>query len=197
LLGGSASFGIRDCAVPATWSQVEVELTLTLAAILDSRTDAGVAVYLSIRASSAQRDALCSAALTSLVGDELRAFNAVMSLRQSLVRDRNDLAHGIFGVMPDHPNSLIWISAAKHAAWLTRANQRAWNLEFDPDPHSPLIRELIIYTLDDLLELKTKFVELFNTTPQLRLLLAPIPGLPKAPILNGLLSRPSSKSHLT
>jgi hypothetical protein len=181
----------------ATWSQVEVELSLTLAAILDSRTDAGVAIYLSIRASSAQRDALRSAALTSLVGDQLRAFNAVMSLRQSLVSDRNDLAHGIFGVMPDHPKSLIWIPSAKHAAWLTRANQRAWNLEFDPDPHSPLRKELFIYTPDDLLELKTKFVELFNTTTQLQLLLAPIPHLPKEPILNGLLSRPSLRAHLT
>jgi hypothetical protein len=180
----------------ATWSQVEVELSLTLAAILDSRTDAGVAVYLSIRASSAQRDALCSAALTSLVGDELRAFNAVMSLRQSLVSDRNDLAHGIFGVMPDYPKSLIWIPSAKHAAWLTRANQRAWNLEFDPDPHSPLRKELFVYTLDDLLELKTKFVELFNTATQLQLLLAPIPNLQKVPILNGLLSRPSLKAYL-
>jgi hypothetical protein len=119
-----------------------------------------------------------------------------MALRQSLVSDRNDLAHGIFGVMPDYPKSLIWVPSAKHAAWLTRANQRAWNLEFDPDPHSPLRKELFVYTLDDLLELKTEFVELFNTTTQLQLLLAPIPNLQKAPILAGLLSRASLMAHL-
>jgi hypothetical protein len=181
----------------ATWAQVDVELSLTLAAILDSRTDAGVAVYLSIRASNAQRETLRSAALTRLTGDELRAFEAVMRFHQMHVRDRNHLAHGIFGVMPAHPKSLIWISSAKHAAWLTRANQRAWNLEFDPDPHSPLRKELFIYTLDDLLELKTQFVELFNTTTQLQMLLAPIPNLPKEPILSQLLSRPSLKAYLS
>jgi len=181
----------------ATWSQVEVELSLTLAAILDSRTDAGVAVYLSIKASNAQREALSNAALTTLSGDELRAFKAVMSFHQVLVRDRNDLVHGIFGVMPDHPNSLIWIPSAKHAAWLTRANQRAWSLEFDPDPHGPLRKELFIYTLEDLFELKISFIEFFNITTQLQMLLAPIPNLPKAPILQKLLSRPSLRTYLT
>src|ERR1700733_12946494 len=68
----------------ATWSQIEVELSLTLAAILDTRTDAGVAVYLSIKSSNTQRDALRSAAITSLSDDELRAFNAVMTLHQAL-----------------------------------------------------------------------------------------------------------------
>ena len=86
----------------ATWSQIEVELSLTLAAILDTRTDAGVAVYLSIKASNAQREALCNAALTSLAGEELRAFNAVMSFHKFMVPKRNDLVHGIFGVMPEH-----------------------------------------------------------------------------------------------
>jgi hypothetical protein len=181
----------------ATWSQVDVELSLTLAAILDSRTDAGVAVYLSIRGANAQRDALRSAASTSLSGDHLRVFNAVMLLHQVLVRDRNDLAHGIFGVMPEHPECLIWIPSAKHAAWLTRANQRGWSLEFDPDPHEPLRKELFVYTLADLLELKTQFVELFNTTTQLQLLLAPVPNLPKAPILSQLLARPSLSAYLT
>lgn len=99
----------------ATWSQIEVELSLTLAAILDTRTDAGVAVYLSIKTANTQRDALRNAALATLGGDELRAFNAVMSLHNALTPERNNLAHGIFGVMPDHPQSLIWISSAKHA----------------------------------------------------------------------------------
>jgi hypothetical protein len=181
----------------ATWSQIEVELSLTLAAILDTRTDAGVAVYLSIKAANTQRDALRNAALTTLGGDELRAFNAVMSLHNALTPERNNLAHGIFGVMPDHPQSLIWLSSAKHAAWLTRANQRAWNLEFDPDPHSPLRKELFIYTLDDLLEIKNRFVELFNTTTQLQLLLAPVPNLQKEPILKGLLAMTHLKPYLT
>ncbi len=181
----------------ATWSQIEVELSLTLAAILDSRTDAGVAVYLSIKSSNTQRDALRSAAMTSLVGDELRAFNAVMSLHQALTRERNDLVHAIFGVMPDHPRSLIWISSANHAVWLTHANQRAWNLEFDPDPHGPLRKVLFIYTLDDLLEIKDRFVELFNTTTQLQLLLAPVPNLPKEPILRRLLTMNHLRPYLT
>ena len=180
----------------ATWSQIDVELSLTLAGILGTRTDAAVAVYLSIKAANTQRDALRNAALTSLGGDELRAFNAVMSLYEVLTKDRNNIAHGIFGVMPDHPRSLIWISSSKHAAWLTRANQRAWNLEFDPDPHSHLMQELFIYTLDDLLEIKNRFVELFNTTTQLQLLLAPVPNLPKEPILRKLLAMPHLRDYL-
>ena len=181
----------------ASWSQVEVELSLTLAAILDTRTDAGVAVYLSIKSSNTQRDALRSAAITSLSDDELRAFNAVMTLHQALTRERNDLAHGIFGVMPDHPRSLIWISSSNHAVWLTRANQRAWNLEFDlQSPRSTEESAVRFYTLEDLLEIKERFVELFNTTTQLQLLLAPVPNLPKEPILRRLLAMDRLKPYL-
>ena len=79
-----------------------------------------------------------SAANVRLTGRNLALFNAAMNIHKSSSGERNDLAHAIFGIVSDTNDELIWCPAKKFAAWITRANQKAWNLENDPDPHAPL-----------------------------------------------------------
>lgn len=159
-----------------TWSLIDVEMSLILAALLDTRSDAAVAVYLSLQNSRAQRDALRSAAAISLQGEDLALFNATLAIHQSSNGDRNDLAHGIFGVVSSEPDQLIWCPSAKFAAWITRANQRAWNLETDPDPHEPLRQELFIYTKSDLEAMFGQFSFVFDVCSRLHMALSPTPG---------------------
>lgn len=158
------------------WSQVEVEMSLILAALLDTRSDAAVAVFLSMQNARAQRDALASAASVSLSGETLELFNAVMRIHKSSSGERNDLAHGIFGVVSDRPDELIWCPSTKFAAWITRANQKAWNLEFDPDPHAPLRNEIFIYKKIDLDEIFQRFNFVFDVVSRFHMALSPIEG---------------------
>lgn len=158
------------------WSQIEVEMSLILAALLDTRSDAAVAVYLSIQNARSQRDALNSAANVRLAGRDLALFKAVMNIHKSSNGERNDLAHGIFGIVSDTNDELIWCPSTKFAAWITRANQKVWNLENDPDPHAPLRNELFIYTKVDLEQMFNRFSFVFDVVTRLHMALSPIQG---------------------
>lgn len=158
------------------WSQIDVEMSLILAALLDTRSDAAVAVYLSLQNARAQRDALSSAADVALTGQALDLFKAVLNTHKSSSGERNDLAHGIFGIVSDTVDELIWCPSAKFAAWMTRANQKAWNLEFDPDPHAPLRNELFIYRKSDLEHILQRFNFVFDAVTRLHMSLSPIQG---------------------
>jgi hypothetical protein len=158
------------------WSQIEVEMSLILAALLDTRSDAAVAVYLSLQNARAQRDALRSAATVALDGENLALFEAVLNIHKSSSGERNDLAHGIFGIVSDNNDELIWCPSSKFAAWITRANQKAWNLEFDPDPHAPLRNELFVYSKRDLEQIFDRFSFVFDVVTRLHMALSPIQG---------------------
>lgn len=160
----------------ATWSLVEVELSLILAALLDTRSEAAVAVYLSLRQSNTQRQALQSAAAVSLQGVELDLLRVAIALHESAGRERNELAHGIFGVISTESDKLIWCKADKFGAWMTRANQTAWNLEFDPDPHAPLREQLYIYSKADLEAIFEKISFTFDVVSRVHMMLTPICG---------------------
>lgn len=157
-----------------TWSLVDVEMSLILGALLDTRSDAAVAVYLSLQNARAQRDALRSAAAISLTREDLALFNAALALHKASSGDRNDLAHGIFGVVSNESDQLIWCPSAKFAAWMTRANQKAWSLEFDTDPHAPLRNELFIYSKTDLETIFSQFSFVFDVVSKMHMALSPI-----------------------
>lgn len=158
------------------WSLIEVEMSLILAALLDTRSDAAVAVYLSLQNARAQRDALSSAAKTTLSGNDSRIFDAVMRIHKASTGERNDLAHGVFGVVSDREDELIWCPSSKFAAWMTRANQKAWNLETDPDPQAPLRAELFIYRRCDLEQIFQRFNFVFDVVTRLHMMLSPHAG---------------------
>jgi hypothetical protein len=119
---------------------------------------------------------LRSAAAISLNGEELALFNATLAIHQASNGDRNDLAHGIFGVVSSEPDQLIWCPSAKFAAWMTRANQKAWNLETDPDPHAPLRQELFIYTRNNLEAMFAQFSFVFDVCSRMHMALSPTQG---------------------
>lgn len=158
----------------ATWALVEVELSLILAALLDTRSEAAVAVFMSLRQANVQREAIKGAALASLQGLDLELLQVALRLHGATVDERNDLAHGIFGVISTEAEKVIWCKAAKFAAWMTRANQTAWNLEFDPDPHAPLREELFIYTKADLEALFSEISLVFDVVSRVHMMVSPI-----------------------
>ncbi|HEY2031432.1 MAG TPA: hypothetical protein VGH20_19710 [Myxococcales bacterium] len=172
----------------AGWSLVDLEMASVLAAMLGPTSEAGVAVYLSLQNARAKRDALISAAKVVLSGPEFRVVNAMVKKLQSLAKERHDLAHGVFGVLSDYQDRLLWCSSAHFARWMTNANKTAWRLEFDPDPHAPLLEKLCVYRDADLESLRDEFSEAFHLATQLHQYVAPIPNVSKQPIFDSISS---------
>jgi hypothetical protein len=101
---------IGECI--AVWSSVEAQLAIMLSAIMKTQTGITAAVFLSIRNSRAQREALNAAAQVGLSGRELEMFSAISFVYQSIDSQRTDLAHGIFALTEDIPDVTTHPSAA-------------------------------------------------------------------------------------
>src|SRR5262249_43640514 len=99
----------------ALWSQVEAQISVLLSAIMKAETAITAAVFLSIRNSRAQREALTAAAEIGLSGRELEMFRAIAIVYQSLDSQRADLAHGVFAVGEDIPDGILWIDSSAFA----------------------------------------------------------------------------------
>jgi hypothetical protein len=112
---------IGECI--AFCSQVEAYLAIMLGAIMKTETGISAAVFLSIRNSKAQREALTAAAQVGLDGRELEMFSAIAIVAQSIDSQRTDLAYGIFGVSEDLPDDLLWMDPKDY----TRLHIENWN----------------------------------------------------------------------
>jgi hypothetical protein len=122
----------------AAWSNVDLQMALVLAALLRTDTDAALAVYLVLRRHASQREALESAAKSSLSGDDLDICLALLAIHKQTDGDRNALAHGIFGVMNGVPDTLLWTSTADHAYFLTEVYAKESAGEHVADRHKRL-----------------------------------------------------------
>ena len=69
----------------AMWSDVELQMALSLGAVLKTNSDAAVALFLAIRTSRTQRDALSTVARVLLIADDLDAFEALLVVSQESV----------------------------------------------------------------------------------------------------------------
>jgi hypothetical protein len=112
---------IGECI--AFCSQVEAYLAIMLGAIMKTETGISAAVFLSIRNSKAQREALTAAAQVGLQGRELEMFSAIAIISQSIDNQRADLAHGIFALSEDLPDDLLWMDSKDY----TRLHIENWN----------------------------------------------------------------------
>lgn len=134
----------------AMWAEAEMQLALLLAALLNTRAAPAMAVFTTIRQARTQRDVLIAAAKRFLVGNSLKAFNAVMTIHQSLDSERTALAHGIYGCTDEEPSIILWISMTDYAHFLVD-DYRTGGAQ--PDRHGPMKDSLYYYRLKDLQDL--------------------------------------------
>jgi hypothetical protein len=85
----------------AIWSYVDEALGGLFGILLGTKSDAAPKVFLILRRSTNQLRALDAAAEGALSGDELAVYKALMVEYGSLESQRNNLAHGCFGICPD------------------------------------------------------------------------------------------------
>jgi hypothetical protein len=113
-----------------SWADIEVQSARLLAELMGTNIPAAAAVFGSLRSSRAQHDALCAAAETVLDEKDLLLFNAHIARKASLEKERNDLAHGCFGVSVGIPDYIVWVAQSDYLAFTAahKANDKALDL---------------------------------------------------------------------
>ena len=117
------------------WSNIELQMALLLGVLLNATNEAAVAVYLSLRASRVRQDALNAAASAVLSGNILELYSAIMDFHASVEAQRNDLAHGCFGIMDDMPEAVLWMESSHVANFMLNF----WNKIEHSTPTGPPI----------------------------------------------------------
>jgi hypothetical protein len=97
--------------VIATWTEVELQTGLVLAEMLGTNSEPAVALYLSLANARAKREALDAVAEYIFDEEQKRLYNAIMTAKLSLEKQRSFLAHGLLGITDD-PTGIVAISTA-------------------------------------------------------------------------------------
>lgn len=142
----------------ALWSYADNEMGNLFGILLGTQSDAALEVFLTLRRSSSQIEALKSAAKFKLANEELQTFNAILARYTSLEKQRSSLAHGCFGVCSD-PSILLYIELKHHVHFQTEALSK--NLA---DPHEKLKAKLCVYRLTDLQALYDEMEQFWNAS---------------------------------
>jgi hypothetical protein len=143
----------------AVWSYVDNEMATLLGQLLGLNSEAALEVFLSLRKSSSQREALAAAARHTLKDDKLLAFEALMVIYRSLEAQRNDLAHGCFGYSADDADLLFWIELKHHVHFMADAISKEAKGIQEPDSHAKLKENLFVYRMTDLTALLDQIKE--------------------------------------
>ena len=142
------------------WTDTELQIALSLGAILKTNSEAAVALFLAIKTSRTQRDALSSVARLLLKGDDLDTFDALLMAYASLEKQRNALARGLFGTSDALPDCLLWSDLQDHANFLINVYAREYQGIQVADPHEKLRNDMAVYRRSDLQELLNNLTEL-------------------------------------
>lgn len=104
---------IVGCII-TSWADIEVSCAMLLAEMMGASAAPAAAVFGSLRSGRAQHLALNSVALLVLSETDHELFSAYMARRASLESQRNDLAHGCFGVCVPIKDGIIWAAQADY-----------------------------------------------------------------------------------
>jgi hypothetical protein len=154
--------GIGRCIM--AWSYVDWGMAILLAALMKANSEASVAIFLTLRNARAQRDVLIAAADMTLGGSDKEIFEAIMLLYGSLQSQRADIAHGIFGFIPEGKEDAIpWIETKNLSKdWIDKLHKpKAQNSTEQPDRKLAQKRFSYIYKLSDLERLETEIMDLW------------------------------------
>ena len=134
----------------AIWGQVDNEMGNLLGLLLGTDSDAALEVFLSLRRSSGQKDALHAASKHKLKDDDLATFKALMRVYSAVEAERNALAHGCFGISDDDPTVLYWVDIKDHVQFQVEVLSDESRGKISGDRHARLKQNMFVYRLPDL-----------------------------------------------
>ncbi|MCR4265340.1 hypothetical protein [Nitratireductor sp. ZSWI3] len=137
--------------IVTSWADLEVQCAQLLAELMGTNIPAAAAVFGSLRSSRAQHDALSAAAESVLNDADFELFTAHMARRASLEKERNDLAHGCFGVSVAIPDHIVWVAQADYLTFSATGG--------DPDAFR---KKQFVYELGTLERIAQEIEEFYN-----------------------------------
>lgn len=137
----------------AIWGQVDNEMGNLFGLLLKADSDGAIEVFLTLRRTSHQLEAIRAAAPHTLSGDNLQTCLAIVKVYASLEKERNALAHGCFGVSADDPSILFWVDIKDHVHFQTEVLAAELRGEPITNPHARLKEKLFVYRLNDLYDI--------------------------------------------
>lgn len=137
-----------------SWADIEVQSARLLAELMGTNIPPAAAVFGSLRSSRSQADALVAAAEVVLDKKDLLLFNAHIARKASLEKERNDLAHGCFGVSVAIPEHIVWVAQSDYLAFTAahKANQ----------PVPDLAEKQFVYELGTLERIAQEITEFYH-----------------------------------
>lgn len=110
-IGGAPDFAEKVMRVIALWSHNDGNLAAILAVMLKTDIQTGVAMYHALTSAEARKAALFAAADIAMLEWEAILLRAVIRACRASRNQRNDFAHGIWGVSPDVPDAIMLLDA--------------------------------------------------------------------------------------
>lgn len=99
---------IANCMM--AWPPTEAEMAMLLAHLLGAeQSEAALAVFQSLRRSSAQKEAIREAAAVTLSDADQELLNAIIAAHSAIEKQRNALAHGHFGTYSLLTDGVVWM----------------------------------------------------------------------------------------
>jgi len=89
------------------WSILDSFVNALFVKLLGADPAPGAAMFASLSGSSARRGALDAVASVGLAADELEVFKAIFSLYRTGAKERNKIAHWIWGYSPVLPHAVL------------------------------------------------------------------------------------------
>jgi hypothetical protein len=117
--------------IVTSWADIEIQATRLLAELMGANIPQVAAVFGSLRNSRSQSDALVAASEAVLNEQDLLLFHAYIARKASLEKERNDLAHGCFGVSVTIPDHIVWVAQSDFLAFTAahKANHKTFELK--------------------------------------------------------------------
>lgn len=91
----------------AIWARIESLLATILARVLVTQVRPSMAMYEAIHNTQIQMAVLTAAANTTLSGEVLEIFSALMIVVKQSANNRHKVAHWLWGISPEFPDCLI------------------------------------------------------------------------------------------
>jgi hypothetical protein len=143
------------------WSYVDNELGGLFGILIGSDSPSAHRVFLVLRRWSHQREALNAAAEGRLSGAELETFHALLDEYRNLEAQRNDLAHGCFGICEQDDDLLFVINVEHHVTWQADIIPKHLKGLIPADSHQGLKEKMYFYRMRDLESLHGAMTQLW------------------------------------
>jgi hypothetical protein len=144
------------------WSMLEQRLAESLAHTLSTQPDMGVEIYLSLEHNAAQLKVIRDTAAMVLDDADLALFDAILVLVRRGGKERNTVAHGIWGSTDKIPNGLVLLQrkemtrlAGPLSAYMQKTLAKSEQVELliarliKENSYIDLINESLVYSVDD------------------------------------------------